>query len=201
MVEPPPYEGGAIEDTADISVVGLDRPRSVRGVNQTAPYNAFARPHPMLHSHDDPASVYGQQEKMHYNQHGCSNVPGLEMLGTTGLGTIGGVPAGNTTAPTDHGQRQDSGNVGPSVQEHHPPSTIWIESRTQPPLASAVPATPAPSDYTDSMSISLSTIPPSYHTHDSYHDLPSYQAMPPSSNYGSTQEPRAPPSAFSANRA
>ncbi|TBU23659.1 hypothetical protein BD311DRAFT_742256 [Dichomitus squalens] len=201
MAELPPYESGAAVDTADISVIGLDKPPSVGGANQAAPSNAFAGPHsPMLNPYDDPANVYGQQQKLHYTQRGSSNVPGLETRDTTGLGAVGGAPVGGTAAPTNHSQLPDGGKVGPSAQEQHPPLAIWIESRTQPLQVGAVPASPSPSDYTDNMSISSSIIPPSYHTHYSHPDLPSYLPAPPSSNHGSTQEPRAPPSAFTANR-
>ncbi|TBU23656.1 hypothetical protein BD311DRAFT_768007 [Dichomitus squalens] len=179
--------GGAAGENAGISAMESNRTRSVGGANQTVPSDVFAVPRPpRLNPYHDPASVYGQQT-MYFSQRGFLDTAASD---ATGLGLSGATS----------GYSQDGGNVGPSAQEHHPPSTIWIESRTRPPLASAVPATPPPSDYTDSMSISSSTIPPSYHTHYSNPGLPSYLAPPLSSNYGSMQEPRAPPSAFRINR-
>ena len=76
-----------------------------------------------------------------------------------------------------------------------------IESTTRLPHLIPVSATPAPSSHADTMSISSSTIPPSYHTHHSNSDLPSYPVTPLNPTYGSTQDLRTPPSAFTANRA
>ncbi|TBU23686.1 hypothetical protein BD311DRAFT_604268, partial [Dichomitus squalens] len=179
------------------SAIGSNRTRSVGGANQTVPSNAFGGPHPlMLNPHDDPASVYGQQN-MDHSQRGSGDTAALV---ATGLGAVGGVTAGYFAVHPEYGQPHDGGNVRLSAQEQHPLLAIWIESRTQPPQASAVPATPSPSDYIDNMSISSSTIPPSYHTHYSYPDLPSYLATPPSPGYGSTQDPPVPQSAFISNR-
>ncbi|TBU23689.1 hypothetical protein BD311DRAFT_673377 [Dichomitus squalens] len=200
MAKLPPYEALGALDVVSISAMELNRTRSAGDANQTAPSNAFAGPHPP-NPYDDAAGVYGQPQIGERDQRGLGYDSGLCLLDATDLGAVSGATAGYSAALPNYGQPQDGGNVEPSALDQQPHLAIWIESRTQPPLASAVPATPAPSDYTDSMSISLSTIPPSYHTHDSYDDLPSYHAMPPSSNYSSTQEPRAPPSAFSANRA
>ena len=49
--------------------------------------------------------------------------------------------------------------------------------------------------------MSSSTIPPSYHTHHSYPDLPSYPITPLRPTYGFTLDLSAPPSAYTTNRA
>ena len=74
------------------------------------------------------------------------------------------------------------------------------ESITQLPHPNLSTATSAPSDYADTTSISSSTIPPSYHTHQSNSELPSYPVTPLSLTYSSSQDLRAPPSAFTTNR-
>ncbi|TBU58528.1 hypothetical protein BD310DRAFT_926803 [Dichomitus squalens] len=110
-------------------------------------------------------------------------------------------PADSSLVLASHRNDIDTAQlVEPPSEGQQSPSVIRIVSRIHSPRASPVSATPAPSDYADTMSISSSTIPPSYHTDHSFPDLPSYPTTPLHPIDGLMQDPRAPPSAFTINR-